>query len=153
MRWLGKIPHEALIEIRKEGALGELRHLLGAGVSEIAAAKPLNFYRTADQIFDNIQTAFSDHEKKIKELQNKKWRFAGLDIGTWLAVGTLEVAAAATGHPIFGLSAFAANQIVDAPKLKDLPKSVRGLIHDSKELNRSPVGLLFSYSKAARRAD
>jgi hypothetical protein len=147
MEWLGKIPHEALIELRKAGALQEIRQILGKGIAELVSARPLNFYRTADQIFDNIHAAFADHRAKLAELSSKKWRFAGKDIGTWLAVGTLEIAAAATGHPFYGLATVAAHQVTDPPKLKDIPKAIRDLAAESKELNRSPVGMLFSYSK------
>lgn len=141
MQWLGRVPHEALIEIRREGSLDELRQILRKGVSELAELKPNNFHRTADQVFDNIQAAFDEHKSKLKDLTSKKWKFAGKDIGTWIAVGTLEVAAAATGMPIYGLSAFAAHQLVDAPKLKNIPKSIKGLAEESRRLNRSPVGM------------
>lgn len=145
MRWLGRIPPKALIEIRKEGALEEIRKILGQGVTELAEANPDNFFRSADQIITNIQNGFDEHQKRLNDLAKKKWRFAGVDLGTWLAVGTLEVAAAATGMPIYGLSAIAANQVVDAPKLKDIPASLRKLIEEDQHVKKSPVGLLFKY--------
>jgi hypothetical protein len=152
MQWLGKVPHDALIELRRTGALAEIRQVLGKGVSELAAARPLNFYRTADQIFDNIHAAFDEHKARLAELSSKKWRFAGKDIGTWLAVGTLEIAAAATGHPFYGLATVAAHQVTDPPKLKDIPQKIRELANDSKKINQSPVGILFSYAKANQQA-
>ncbi len=147
MQWLGKVPTDALIELRRTGALDEIREILGSGVDEIAKANPNNFYRTADQVFDNIDHAFEKHKEKIKELSSKKWKFAGSDIASWLVVGTLEVSAAATGLPVWGLATIAANQVFDIPKLKDIPASIRELAEDSKKLKLSPVGMLFSYSK------
>lgn len=146
MEWLGRIPHDALIEMRQQGALDEIRTILGKGIEELATANPNNFYRSADQVFDNIHSAFAEHKSKIEELKSKRWRFATKDIGTWLAVGTLEVAAAATGMPVFGLSAVAANQLVDAPKLKDIPASIRELARESARIKKSPVGMLFAYA-------
>lgn len=146
MTWLGKVPHDALIEIRQQGALDEIRDILGKGVDSLASANRQNFFRTADQVFDNIHAAFDEHKAKIRDLSAKKWRFAGKDIGTWLVVGTLEVAAVATGTPVYGLSAIAANQFVDAPKLKDIPKTIRELADDDERLKRSPVGMLFAYA-------
>ncbi len=147
MQWLGKVPVKALIEIRKTGALAEIREVLGKGVMELAQAKPTNFHQTADQVFDNIEHAFVDHKEKIKKLSKKKWKFAGTDIGSWLAVGTLEVTAAATGLPVWGLATIAANQVFDFPKLKDIPASIKELAEESRKLKQSPVGMLFTYAK------
>ena len=57
------------------------------------------------------------------------------DVGTWVVIGSVEVAAAARGMAMYGLAALAADQLFDVPRLKDLP--------GGKELKRSPVGLLF----------
>jgi hypothetical protein len=146
MEWLGRVPPEALIELRKAHAIDEIRSILGKGVEEVAQTNPTNFYRTTDQVFDNIQRAFDEHRKKIKELSDKKWKFAGSDIGSWLVAGTLEIAAASTGHPTYGIAAYAASQLLNAPKLREIPKSIKGLAHQSQELKRAPVGLLFKYS-------
>ena len=147
MPWIGNIPPEALIEVRKEGALDEIRNVLGIGINELIQANPSNFYRSRDQIFDNISAAFIQHETNIKTLKAKKWKFAGKDIGSWLVVGSLGVAAAATGMPVWGLAAIAADQLLDAPKLRGIPKSIRDLADESKKIQRSPVGMLFNISK------
>jgi len=147
MVWLGHIPIDALIEIRKSGALDEIRHILSNGVEKLAEANPHNFFRTTDQIFDNIYEAFEKHKDNIKQLQSKKWKFAGKDIGTWLAVGTLEVTAAATGIPVWGLSTIVAHQLLDVPKLKDIPNSIKQLAQENQKIKKSPVGMLFKYSK------
>ncbi len=147
MQWLGKVPPAALIELRKSGALDEIREMLGNGVDEIAKANPTNFYRTADQVFENIYHAFDEHKKKIKELSAKKWKFAGTDVASWLVVGTMEVTAAATGLPVWGLATIAANQMFDIPKLKDIPVSIKELAEDSRKLKLSPIGMLFKVCK------
>ncbi len=147
MQWLGKVPPKALIELRKSQALDEIRRLLGGGIEEIAKANPHNFYRTADQIFENIDHAFTEHNKAIKELVKKKWKFAGTDVASWLVVGTMEVTAAATGLPVWGLATIAANQVFDIPKLKDIPASIKELAQESKKLKLSPVGMLFTYAR------
>ena len=146
MQWLGKVPTDALIELRKTGALDEIREILGKGVAEVAGTNPSNFHRTADKVFDNIDHAFEEHKKKIKELSSKKWKFAGTDIASWLVVGTMEVTAAATGLPVWGLATIAANQVFDIPKIKDIPASIKELAEESKKLKLSPVGMFFSCS-------
>ncbi len=147
MEWLGQVPPDALLEMRKIGALKEIRSILGKGIDELTQANPANFHRTSDQVFDNIHAAFDQHKKSIDELKSKKWKFAGSDIGSWFVVGSLAVTAAATGVPVWGIAAIVADQLLDAPKLKDIPESIKGLANESKELNNSPVGILFKYGK------
>ncbi|PKN07535.1 MAG: hypothetical protein CVU73_12325 [Deltaproteobacteria bacterium HGW-Deltaproteobacteria-8] len=147
MEWLGKVPPDALIELRKVNALGEIRAILGKGIDELAQVNPTNFYRTSDQVFDNIRAAFVEHKTSIEQLRAKKWKFAGTDIGSWLVVGSLAVTSAATGLPVWGLAAVAADQLLSAPKLKDIPKSIKELAEESNKLKKSPVGMLFQYSQ------
>lgn len=147
MQWLGNIPPESLIEIRKEGAMDEIRNILGQGVNELIEANPSNFHRSRDQIFDNINNAFSQHQKNIDELTAKKWKFAGKDIGSWLVVGSLEVTAAITGVPVWGMATIAADQVLDVPKLKDIPQSIRDLSNENEKIKKSPVGMLFNIKK------
>lgn len=147
MQWIGNIPPEALIEIRKEGAMDEIRSILGKGVNDLIEVNPTNFHRSRDQIFDNIHAAFNQHQKSIDDLRTKKWKFAGKDIGSWLVVGSLEVAAAITGTPVWGLATIAADQILDVPKLRDIPKSIRNLADENNKVKKSPVGLLFKIHK------
>ncbi|MEO6119018.1 MAG: hypothetical protein ABIP37_08085, partial [Methylotenera sp.] len=127
MQWLGNIPPAALIELRKVGAMDEIRNMLGNGINELIETNPNNFHRSRDHIFENINNAFSQHQKNINELSGKKWKFAGKDIGSWLVVGSIDVAAALIGTPVWGMATLLANQVADVPKLKDIPKSIRDL--------------------------
>lgn len=129
--------------------MDEIRGILGQGVTELVKANPANFHRTRDKVFDNLSEAFRQHRHNIKELREKKWKFAGKDIGSWVVTGSLGVAAAATGAAIWALGALAADQVLGAPKLKDIPKTMRDLADESKELRRSPVGMLFNVSDRA----
>lgn len=147
MKWLGRVPPAALIETRKTGAIDEIRKILGKGIEELATANASDFGATSEQILKNIQAAFADHEKAVAELRVKKWKFAGSDIGSWLVVGSLAVAAAATGTEALGLAALAAEELIDAPKLRDIPQSAMKLVREGRALKKSPVGLLFRCSR------
>ena len=147
MQWIGNIPIEALVEVRQQGAMDEIRNALGNGVNELISSNPTNFHRSRDQIFDNISEAFQQHQKAINTLRGKKWKFAGHDIGSCLVTGLVKVAAAVTGMPVWGIAEYVADQLLDAPKLKDLPQSMRDLADESKKIHKSPVGMLFSVSK------
>ncbi len=145
MQWLGNIPIDALIAIRKEGALEEIRGMISKGVDEVVTLNPTNFFRSADQIYDNLERAFEDHQNKIDALRAKKWKFAGSDIGSWVVTGAIEIAAAISGAPVVGVASVVASQLTDAPKLKDIPKIAKSLKNEGQDLSKSAAGLLFKH--------
>jgi hypothetical protein len=146
--WLGNIPVEALIELRKQEALPEIRHILGKGISDLLQTNSVNFHRTSDQVFDNINKAISEQQKKLDELRSKNWLFAGTDIGSWFVTGTLAISAAVTSNPFLGVAAFAADQILDPPKLKNIPNKIKELVEENKRINQSPVGFLYKLAQS-----
>ena len=145
--WLGNIPSDALIEIRKSGALAEIREILGKGIKEIIDATPDRFYRTGDQVFDNLQKAFSDHEHRLKELRSKKWSFAGKDIGSFMVVGGIEIAAAITGLPLYGVLASTAGMTGAIPTVKELKDKFKQLKAEEVSIRNTGVGMLFKHKK------
>jgi hypothetical protein len=146
MAWLGKVPPKALIEMRKVGALPELREMLSRGVAEMVASRPDNFFRTGDKVVENIQDAFDQHKRQLAKLRGKQWRFAGIDLGTCVVRGTVAVAAAC-GVPFVSLINSALAETTDVTKLKDFPAKFKSLKEESQKLHRSPVGLLFQQSR------
>ena len=64
MEWLGNIAPDALIEVRQQGAMDEIREILGNGVNNLVQSNPTNFHRSQDKIFDNINEAFEQRQKK-----------------------------------------------------------------------------------------
>lgn len=148
LQWVGKVPTDALIELRKTGAINEIRSILAKGIDELISADNLDFEATSHRVFNNLNAAFVQHEKNIKELKNKKWKIAGNDFGSWLVMGSIEIASACIGTPLYGVSTAILNQLLDAPKLRDLPKSVKkmkAVDRDIAVLKKSPVGLMFNY--------
>lgn len=148
LNWIGKIPPEGLIEIRKTGAIAEIREILSKGIDELVNASEFNFTETSHKVFNNLNSAFIQHQQNINELTSKKWKIAGADFGSWIVVGTVEIASACLGTPLFGATAFTANQFLDAPKIKDLPKTIekiKEVDNQKKKLKKSPLGLMFKY--------
>lgn len=119
--------------------------MTGEGIEALSVSAPTDFGRTADAVVANLEAAFAEHDRKLTELTSGKWKFAFKDIGSWLVIGSVEVAAAATGMPLYGLAAIAGNQLLDVPKLRELPAGLKSLIDKGRELKKSPVGVLFSY--------
>ena len=148
LSWIGKIPPKGLIELRKNGAINEIREILSNGIEELVSANEMDFTKTSHKVFNNLNSAFNQHQENIKELINKKWKIAGKDFGSWIVMGTVEIASACIGTPLYGVSTAVLNQILDAPKLKDLPKSIDKIkdVEDQKRnLKKSPLGLMFKY--------
>lgn len=142
MPWMGDVPPDALIEIRRSGALDEIRCVLSEGLESLIEANPSNFYRTGDRVFDNLDKAFRDHEKKIKELTSKQWKFAGKDLGSFVVVGSVEIAAALTGLPMFGALAAMAGMTGAIPNVKDLKEKYKKLKAEESDINNTGVGIL-----------
>lgn len=150
LQWIGKIPPKGLIELRKNGAINEIRGILAQGIEEIVLANEFDFSNTSNKVFNNLNNAFNQHQKNIKELVNKKWKIAGKDFGSWLVMGSVEIASACIGTPLYGISTVALNQIIDAPKIKDLPKTIKKIKevdNERRNLKKSPLGLMFNYKK------
>lgn len=147
MQWLGNVPPNALIEVRKQGAMEEIRNILGTGIDELISDNLSNYQRSHDQLFANINNAFEQHKANIKKLRAKKWKFVGSDVGSWLVTGTLAITSVATGYPVWGLAAYAVDQVLDPPKLKELPNSIKELITENNKIQKSPVGMLFYIAK------
>jgi hypothetical protein len=150
LQWIGKIPPKGLIELRKNGAINEIREILLKGIDELVKANQFDFTSTSHKVFNNLNYAFNQHQENIKKLTNKKWKIAGKDFGSWLVMGSVEIASACTGNMIFGLPSAILSQVLDAPKLKDLPKTVESIKQTEREkeqLKKSPLGLMFKYSE------
>ena len=150
LQWIGKIPPKGLIELRKSGAINEIREILLKGIDKLVNANQFDFTSTSHKVFNNLNNAFNQHQENIKKLTNKKWKIAGKDFGSWLVMGSVEIASACTGNMIFGLPSAILGQVLDAPKLKDLPKTVDNIKQTEREkeqLKKSPLGLMFKYSK------
>lgn len=143
--WLGSIPQDALIEMRQQGAFEEIRSVLSAGVSEIAELNPNAYFRSSDRIVDNIRDAFDAHSKEVLRLRSKNIRFAGHDVGSMLIAGGIDIASIITGTPTFGAASFAVNQLLDVPKLREIPSRFRELKDAHVALKRSPMGMLFKH--------
>lgn len=149
MPWLGNIPPDALIEIRQSGALDEIRHILSQGLKDLVEANPSDFSRTGDKVFGNLDNAFNDHEKKIKELTSKKWKFAGKDLASFVVVGAVEITAALTGVPAFGVLATVANKAGVIPNVKELKEKYKKLKAEESVINNTGVGILLKSKHSA----
>jgi hypothetical protein len=144
--WLGDVPEEAIVEIRRAGALSEIREKLGAGVAQIVARDASDFDASSSRVYHNLDHWFAEHQAAIKELTQDKMRFAGVDLASCVVYGAVEIAAAI--FPGVNLISTFLDQTVGTPRIARLPEKYADLKERSKTLKNSTAGLLFASRKA-----
>jgi hypothetical protein len=138
------LPPKALIDLRREGALVELRDILRSGIAEIDLASPSALSQVTETVAANISAAFSEHKRQLAALSASRRRFFGVQVTPWITVGGISIAAASAGN--IPLSILAASVgMLGVPSARDLWKHGKDLLSKSQELKRSPTGILFRH--------
>ncbi|WP_426344246.1 hypothetical protein ACN9MU_04710 [Pseudoduganella sp. R-32] len=146
LEWLGNVPSETVLEIRRRGLAEELRELLGRGVSDLIGINPDNYFRTADQVVENLETAFRKHQKALTEARQKKLKLYGIDVGACMVTGAVGVAAALTGNTTLGAISGVLG-VSGLPNLKDIKTKFKEIAAEDKLRKESPTGLLFKHAR------
>lgn len=146
LQWLGNVPHDALIKFREEGTLNDIRDLFSKGVIDIQNASEGTYEETVSEVIGNINDAFFDHMKVLREHSSGVKKYVGFDIAPWIVTGGISIAAASTGNiPLTVTSALVG--MAGLPSGKDLWKKGKELLEKRNKLVRSPVGILFEARK------
>jgi hypothetical protein len=145
LEWLGRVPPETILEIRKQGLAEEVRSILGNGITELVGINPNNYFRTADQVVDNLERAFRKHQKELYEAKQKKLKLYGIDVPACLAVGGVAIAAALVGSPALGVASGVLG-MAGLPNLKDIKSKFTAIADEDQARKISPTGLLFRHS-------
>lgn len=139
---LARVPPSALIDLRKRGAMAQLRRLLSNGLEEISVADERSFGQVVENVGANIGNAFEEHRKNLADLAVGRRKFFGFDIGSWIVAGAISIAAASTGNiPLTILAASLG--MLGAPSAKELWADGKKLLETGRQIRRSPVGILF----------
>lgn len=144
LQWLGNVPPETVLQIRKAGLADELRSILGEGIAELISVRPDNYYRTADQVVDNLDRAFRKHQASLNEARLKKLKLYGIDVASCIAVGAIGVAAAFTGNVALA-AAGSVLGVAGLPNLKDIKTKYSELKTQELLRNSAPTGMLFKH--------
>lgn len=147
LSWLGNVPPETVLEIRRNGHTEELRHILSAGLDELIALKPDNYYRTSDRVVENLNRAFEEHQRKVLEARDKKFKLYGLDVGSFVATGAIAVTAALTANPVLG-AASGLLGMAGLPNLREIKSKFKEQAAADMARKNSPTGLLFRHIKS-----
>lgn len=141
---LSGLPSDALIELRKNGAVAELREIIGKGIGEIDSASDADVLGVADTVIANIDSAFCEHNRRLQALTHSALKFYGLDVGRYVINGGFGLASVLTGNTALGALAFI-SQMTGTPTPDDLMKRYKEFRAKSKDLRRSPVAAMFTH--------
>lgn len=144
LSWLGNVPPETVLEIRRRGHAEELRHILSAGLDELIALKSDNYFQTSSRVVDNLNRAFEQHERQLLEARNKKLKLYGIDVGSFVATGAIAVTAAVTGNVALGVTS-AVLGMGGLPNLRDIRSKFKEQAAADEVRKNSPTGLLFRH--------
>jgi len=140
--WLGNISAQDIIKIRKLDGSGEIRQILTGGLKELVNLNPNNFFRSSDQVIDNINNALDKHQAKLRELRDKKMKFYGIDVASCLVVGGISVAASFM-NPVLAALAAGVGWLGVAPSPREVKNDFERLQKEENELKESATGLFF----------
>ena len=141
---LSRVPHTALIELRREGALGGRREVIRKGIEDLSEAGPDDLTEASERVVANLEAALSNHKRELGALSGEKRKFFGFDIGAWVATTGVGIAAAANGNvPLAVVSTLLGT--AGAPSVRDLYAKGKDLHRRSTELRRSATGILFQH--------
>ena len=150
LSWLGNVPTDTLIRLRKEGALNELRKIISKDIEAIGLADDRKYQEVVAQIIANINQEFYKHMEELRKFSGKSKEFFGLEVAPLLITGGISIAAASTGNiPMSVISASLG--VIGFPSVKDLWKDGKKLLKDREMINRSPVGILFDAHAKGRK--
>ncbi len=142
---LSGMPAQALIELRRNGALSEVREVLRNGIGEMDLASATALTDVSDRVIANVDRAFEKHASDLHKFSSSRRRFFGLDVGAWIVTSGVSLAAAKTGSAGLAMLAAATVGLVGPPSVRELWKRYGELSSNRLALRRSPTGILFHH--------
>jgi hypothetical protein len=141
---LTSVPPEVLIELRRSGAMAELREVMRKGVEDVDAASPASLAEVGETVVTNLSHAFAKHRKELEEFHSTQRKFFGFDVGRWIAFGGISIGAASGGSPSLAVLA-ASLGMIGAPRIDELWTRWKEIQSQGDTLRRSPTGILFRH--------
>jgi len=142
---LSGLPPEALIDLRRNGAMASLRETIRTGLHVIDLASTESLSKVADEVVSTIDRTFEDHDRQLRDLSSSTRKFFGFDISRWIITGGLSMAAALTQNVGLAVLAAATPSLLGQPSLPELQKQWQELQTRSQILQRSPTAILFRH--------
>jgi len=143
---LSGVPPEMLIELRKQGALSEVRELLQKGISEIDTASDGAVEEVTKKVIENLDTAFEAHDRQLRNISTSKAKFYGLDVSRYIVGGGVTVLASLVHSVPLAVIAAGAS-MVGIPSPFELRQKFQEISALEDSLRRSPCGIMFRHMK------
>ncbi|AWX55174.1 hypothetical protein AB432_009030 [Brevibacillus brevis] len=144
---IGNLTDTSIIQLRKEGALQELRDIIAKGIDDVSHSTEDSFNIVTEHVISNLKEVFDEHQKTINDLNIRQKKFYGLDLLPLLVSGGLGIAAACTGNPLITSLAAVSTTVFGAPSVKEVLKTGTELSKVRQEVTKSPVGILIKHSR------
>jgi hypothetical protein len=139
---IGNVPLETLIELRRQGALAELRESLRTGISTIEHADPSVTGRVSNEVATNIAELLKRHQKEVADIRAGK-KIVGFDAVRWVVSAGVTLAGAAYGGVVGGAIALAVSHLIGTPDPKKLWDEAVSVMRRTERSRRSAAGILF----------
>ncbi|MGV8925724.1 MAG: hypothetical protein ACOH2G_08620 [Ewingella sp.] len=142
--WLGNVPIKKIIELRHNNLMDEVRGVLSSGVETLINSSAENYKKTTQQVIDNIDMAFIEHQRVIYKAKAEKLKIYGLDLLPCITNGAIAVAGALTGN--IALSTLSAGiGIYGLPSIREIKSKFKQRQEKLDAYQRSVTGILFSH--------
>lgn len=142
--WLGNVPVDKIIELRRNNLMDEVRSVLSSGVSNLIHATEGNYTQTTQQVIDNVDKAFIQHQRVLEKARKEKLKLYGLEVAPCIANGVIAIAGAMSGN-IALASLSAGLGVLGMPTLKDIRSKFKERQENIEAYNRTATGILFSH--------
>ncbi|MEK0169210.1 hypothetical protein [Pseudescherichia vulneris] len=142
--WLGSVPINKIIELRRNGLMDEVRNVLSSGVDKLINASAENYIQTSQQVMDNVDRAFIEHQRFLEKAKREKLKIYGLEVAPCVVNGMIAVAGAMTGN--YALASVSAGLgIYGMPTIKDIKSKFKIRQEKIETYQKSVTGILFSH--------
>lgn len=136
LKWLGRVPLDKLVLLRKNGELSELREVLRREILEIKSATEDELSEVAKQVEYNMTEAFKRHSQDIRQIESRCKSKYNID-GGLIVVGAISAAASLVFPPACLLG------LIGGHGIADLYLTYRERKEELDSLKMRPVGILF----------
>ncbi|MDQ0433508.1 hypothetical protein [Pantoea agglomerans] len=141
--WLGDVPMENILSIRRKGLMEEVRGILSSGVSELVAASSFDYNKSSQKVIDNVDKAFIQHKRFLEKAKKEKQRILGFEVAPFIINGTFGIASALINRPDLAAASFALGTF-GIPTLKEINTSFKKRSEMLENYKKTATGLIFS---------
>lgn len=141
--WLGDVPMENILKIRRKGLMEEVREILSSGVSDLVTASPQDYNKSSQRVIDNVDKAFIQHKRFLEKAKAEKLKILGSEVAPFIVNGAFGIASVIVNKPELAMASFALGT-VGIPTLKDIKTSFKQRSEKLENYKNTATGLMFS---------